>query len=365
MAACRRTLNHTHTVQNHLELESISVNYGEVVALPPLSLSIRAGEFFSLLGPSGCGKSTTLNVIAGFILIGQGRVVLDGRDITALPPQKREIGVVFQSYALFPHMTAAENIAYGLKLRKLDKDDIARRVDEGLALVQLSGKAGRYPRQLSGGEQQRIAIARALAIRPRLLLLDEPLSNLDARLREDMRLELKRIQRSTGITTVFVTHDQAEAFGTADRIAVLEKGMIKQVGSPSEIYKRPASPFVARFIGRSNRLAGRYSRVGQCLEVNGCRFAVDLDPATDIVDATLYLRPEDIKFEPSDAAMNSFSGVVTSVVYGGSTVDYQIQTSIGVLEICRFADQDQYAVGASAKVYWSPSAGAILSSDKS
>ena len=259
---------------DYLTLDGIEVKYGEVVALPPVSLGIKPGEFFCLLGPSGCGKTTTLNVVAGFIRVNGGKVVLDGRDITDLPPQRRQIGVVFQSYALFPHMTAAQNIGYGLRLRRMPPDDMARRVKESLSLVRLDGKGDRYPKQLSGGEQQRVAIARALAIEPRLLLLDEPLSNLDARLREEMRNELKRIQRTTGVTTIFVTHDQEEAFGAGDRIAVLNKGIVEQVVTPAEIYKRPVSSFVAGFIGRSNRLRGAYLHAAGAMELAGGRFRI-------------------------------------------------------------------------------------------
>ena len=250
----------TRNFNEHLSLEGVGVTYGNVRALPPLSLKINSCEFFCLLGPSGCGKTTTLNVIAGFIATDSGRVLLDGRDITRLPPQKRQIGVVFQNYALFPHMTAADNIAYGLKLQKVPSADIDRQVAGLLELVQLENKGGRYPKNLSGGEQQRVAIARALAIKPQLLLLDEPLSNLDARLRDEMRTELKRIQRLTGVTTVFVTHDQQEAFTAGDRIAVLNKGIVEQVGTPTEIYERPASHFVARFIGRSNEIRGSFNK---------------------------------------------------------------------------------------------------------
>jgi putative spermidine/putrescine transport system ATP-binding protein len=290
--------------------------------------------------------------------------LLDGRDITNVSPQRREIGVVFQSYALFPHMTAAENVGYGLKLRKIPREEIAKRVDEALALVQLTGKGSRYPKELSGGEQQRVAIARALAIRPQLLLLDEPLSNLDARLREEMRTELKRIQRTTGVTTIFVTHDQAEAFGTADRIAVLEKGLVKQVGTPSEIYKRPASAFVARFIGRSNRLKGSFKDAEKTMTVNGRAISVDVGVNRDVPDATLYLRPEDMKLEKSDPA-NAMTGRVESIVYGGSTVEYLVNTPVGELEVCRFASQAQYNVGDEVTVFWSPSSGALLDSEQS
>jgi putative spermidine/putrescine transport system ATP-binding protein len=348
------------TSTEYLSLDGIGVSYGDVVALPPLSLRINSGEFFCLLGPSGCGKTTTLNVIGGFVAVSSGRVVLNGTDITNLPPQKRQIGIVFQNYALFPHMTAAENIGYGLKLRKVPADELRRQVGEALALVRLEGKGDRYPKNLSGGEQQRVAIARALAIKPQLLLLDEPLSNLDARLREEMRAELKRIQRATGVTTVFVTHDQEEAFGAGDRIAVLNKGVVEQVGMPTEIYERPASPFVAGFIGRSNKLRGSYDRAGGAMMVDGHRFAVQSTVGTDLKDAVLYLRPEALRLNDDGGAANVVRGTIENIVYGGSTVEYRVATPVGPLDICRLASERPYAVGETASVSWPVSSGVVL-----
>lgn len=235
-----------------LRLAGIEKRYGATVAVAGLGLEVREGEFVTLLGPSGCGKTTTLGLIAGFFAPTAGEIFLQGRPMAGLPPFRRDIGVVFQDYALFPHMTAGENVAFGLKMRNLTREEIAKRVREALDLVQLSGLAERRPLELSGGQRQRVALARALVIHPTLLLLDEPLSNLDLKLREEMRVEIAGLQRRLGITTVFVTHDQGEALVMSDRIAVMNAGRIEQVGTPAEIYERPASRFVAEFIGRMN-----------------------------------------------------------------------------------------------------------------
>jgi putative spermidine/putrescine transport system ATP-binding protein len=233
-----------------LRLERIEKRYGATVAVAGIDLEVREGEFVTLLGPSGCGKTTTLGLIAGFFAPTQGEIYLKGRPVANLPPFKRDIGVVFQDYALFPHMTAGENVAFGLRMRNAPEAE--KRVREALELVQLTGLEDRRPLQLSGGQRQRVALARALVIRPTVLLLDEPLSNLDLKLREEMRVEIAGLQRRLGITTVFVTHDQGEALVMSDRVAVMNAGRIEQVGTPAEIYERPATRFVAEFIGRMN-----------------------------------------------------------------------------------------------------------------
>jgi spermidine/putrescine ABC transporter ATP-binding subunit len=240
-----------------VELKGCTRDYGGVRAVDAMDLVIFEGEFLSLLGPSGCGKTTTLNLIAGFVEPTAGRILIDGEDVTGLPAHLRGLGVVFQSYALFPHLSVFENVAFGLRERRAPSAEIARRVGEALELVQLDRQGGQRPAELSGGMQQRVALARALVYRPRVLLLDEPLAALDKKLREEMRDELRAIQRSVGITTVFVTHDQAEALGLSDRIAVMSRGCIEQLGAPREIYERPASRFVADFIGASTVLRGR------------------------------------------------------------------------------------------------------------
>lgn len=347
----------------YLELDRVEVSYGAVQALHPLTLSVQAGEFFCLLGPSGCGKTTTLGIVAGFTRAGGGRVLLGGQDVTMMPPQQRQMGVVFQNYALFPHMTAAQNVGYGLKLRKREAADIERRVNELLALVRLEGKGDRYPRQMSGGEQQRVAIARALAIEPRLLLLDEPLSNLDARLREEMRNELKRIQRTTGVTTIFVTHDQEEAFGAADRIAILNHGRLEQVGTPTEIYQSPRSMFVANFIGRSNALNGTLSAPG-VFEVQGQRFACGRPAADSSRSWVLFLRPEELKITRNPASPNSVRGTVVEIVYVGAIVNMRVQTDIGELLAYRLGTGGEpVAAGDAVQVGWEPGAGSLLAAD--
>ena len=239
-----------------VRLQGVSKHFGALRALDDIDLTVEEGEFLALLGPSGCGKTTTLNVLAGFVAPDRGRVLIDGADITDQPPYQRGLGVVFQSYALFPHMTVADNVAFGLRERRVPRRDIAARVAEALSLVRLPGAGATRPAALSGGMQQRVALARALVIRPRVLLLDEPLAALDRKLREEMRAELREIQRRVGITTVFVTHDQHEALGLSDRIAVMKAGKVEQLGRPRDIYERPATRFVADFIGASSVVEG-------------------------------------------------------------------------------------------------------------
>ena len=237
-----------------LEFSSIRKCFGPTVALADFDLKIAPGEFISLLGPSGCGKTTALRIAAGFERADAGTVSLGGHELSPIPAHKRNMGMVFQSYSLFPNLDVRKNVAFGLKTRRLESSVIARRVDEMLEIVQLSGLGDRFPHQLSGGQQQRVALARALAVRPEVLLLDEPLSALDARVRSTLRDEIKRIQRDTGVTTLFVTHDQDEALAMSDRVGVMSEGRVEQVGSPHEVYQSPASPFVARFVGSINEI---------------------------------------------------------------------------------------------------------------
>jgi putative spermidine/putrescine transport system ATP-binding protein len=276
-------------------LEAVSKRYGAVRALDGIDLAVYEGELLSLLGPSGCGKTSTLNVVAGFVAPDVGRILLDGEDVTGQPAWRRGLGVVFQSYALFPHMSVEENVAFGLRERSVARADVAGRVREALGLVRLP-EAGHFtPAQLSGGMQQRVALARALVIRPRVLLLDEPLAALDRKLREEMRAELKDIQRAVGITTVFVTHDQHEALGLSDRIAVMNGGRIEQLGSPREVYERPATRFVADFIGASTVLDGRVIDASTVALAGGQRVAVRLPRAlTPGAAVRLVVRPERI-----------------------------------------------------------------------
>ena len=241
--------------EDFLSLEQLSLGYGTTLAVPGLDLGLREGELLALLGPSGCGKTTTMRAIAGLLAPRGGRIVLAGRDITRVSPHQREVGLVFQSYALFPHLSVAENLAFGLRLRRVGTVERERRVAEAIAMVGLSGFERRLPRELSGGQQQRVALARSVVVRPRLLLLDEPLSNLDARLRLEMRSELQRLQRELGVTMMYVTHNQAEALALADRVVVMRDGRIAQQGTPVEIYERPRTAFVARFVGFENVFA--------------------------------------------------------------------------------------------------------------
>ncbi|PZN97781.1 MAG: Fe3+/spermidine/putrescine ABC transporter ATP-binding protein, partial [Hyphomicrobiales bacterium] len=246
-----------------LSIEHLRKTYGDLTVVDDVNIDVADGEFLVLLGPSGCGKTTTLRMVAGFIAPSAGAITIGERGVTSLPPWKRNCGLVFQSYALFPHMTVAENVAFGLEMRKISPADRAPRVAEALRLVQLDGFDERYPRQLSGGQQQRVALARALAMEPDVLLLDEPLSNLDAKLRQEVRVEIRDLQRKLGLTTIMVTHDQEEALTMADRLVVMEKGKVRQIGTQRELYEKPADRFVAGFIGRSAFLDGEITAPGR------------------------------------------------------------------------------------------------------
>ena len=304
----------------HLKLEGLRKDYGVGdPAVDRLDFEIGRGEFTALLGPSGCGKTTTLRMIAGLVAPTAGRILLDGNDLTAKPTHRRNIGMVFQNYALFPHMSVADNVAFGLEMRGIAKSESRARIAEALAMVRLTGYEDRRPKALSGGQQQRVALARALVIRPDLLLLDEPLSNLDAKLREEMRSEIREIQRRLGITTVFVTHDQTEALALADRVVVMERGRLAQLGNPEEIYERPATPFVARFVGRINAIAAMTASDGS-LRVGGVAVpAAGARPAGSSV--TVMIRPQHIALVPTGA---SLSGKVTGITYVGDIVQIAV-----------------------------------------
>ena len=311
-----------------VELTGVSKRYGAVTALDAVDLAVYEGELLSLLGPSGCGKTTTLNVIAGFAAPDGGRVVIDGGDVTGEPAWRRGLGVVFQSYALFPHMSVADNVAFGLRERGVGKADVAERVREALALVRLPGAAGQRPHQLSGGMQQRVALARALVIRPRVLLLDEPLAALDRKLREEMRAELRDIQRSVGITTIFVTHDQHEALGLSDRIAVMNAGRIEQLGSPRDVYERPATGFVADFVGASSVVDAR-AIDGETVELaGGARLRIALPQAPSAGRALrLLVRPE--RVELGATGLNTLSARVIGVMYLGDHTEVRLALAGG------------------------------------
>jgi spermidine/putrescine transport system ATP-binding protein len=340
---------------------------GEVItAVRRLDLAIRQGEFFSMLGPSGCGKTTTMRIIAGFEEPTQGSVRLQGRDVTWDPPNKRDVNMVFQSYALFPHMSVFENVAFGLRRKGVHKDEITRRVGEMLEIVDLTGREQRRPRELSGGQQQRVALARALVNGPKALLLDEPLGALDLKLRQAMQVELKRIQREVGITFVYVTHDQGEALTMSDRIAVMDDGLIEHLGTPRDIYERPANRFVAGFIGTSNLLTGEVSRITDGNAV------VVVSPDEQVIVPTggraltqssqieITVRPEKISISAGrpDSVGSVLRGTVTEVVYLGTSTTFTVRTTTGadmlVFQQNAASSSSDAARGDSVWLSWDP-----------
>jgi putative spermidine/putrescine transport system ATP-binding protein len=321
-----------------VRLRGLRKLYGEVVAVDGVDLDVARGEFFTMLGPSGSGKTTTLRLIAGFESPDEGTISLRGRDVSGEPPYARDVNTVFQDYALFPHMTVGENVAYGLKIKRIPRAERRTRVDEALETVQLAGYGGRRPAQLSGGQRQRVALARALVNRPQVLLLDEPLGALDLKLRQEMQIELKRIQREVGITFIYVTHDQDEALTMSDRLAVFNQGKIEQVGPPAEVYEHPTTEFVAGFVGVSN-----------LLERDG---------------ATISVRPEKIRIlaegEPEDAGAQVERGTIREVVYAGMATRYIVELDAGgeltvvVQNLETTSAQALEARGRSVRLQWHP-----------
>ncbi|WP_029076204.1 ABC transporter ATP-binding protein [Kaistia adipata] len=344
-----------------IRLVNLTKTYGEGNAVSEINLNIGEGEFFSLLGPSGCGKSTTLRMVAGFIKPSSGRILIGSDDVTGLPPEKRDIGIVFQNYAIFPHMNVAENIAFGLKLRKRGREEIARRVTEALKQVGLAGYGERYQRQLSGGEQQRVALARVLVTEPRILLLDEPLSALDKGLREEMKFWIKDLQKKLGITTVYVTHDQDEALTMSDRIGVMQKSRIIQIGTPQEIYERPKTLFVTSFIGHSNILdvtvRGRH---GDDVTVDLAGRELRARAADGVAPggaAKLVVRPENVLLGGAVGERDMrLDATVLSETYQGAIVRYRLQ--VGAQEIVaerqNQAHVERFAPGTVVTIGWDP-----------
>ncbi|PPK98858.1 putative spermidine/putrescine transport system ATP-binding protein [Kineococcus xinjiangensis] len=331
-----------------VRLESLRRSYGAVPALDGLDLVLHPGELVALLGPSGCGKTTALRLVAGLEDADSGRVVVGGRDVTRLPASRRDMGMVFQAYSLFPHMTSLENVAFGLRLRGQAARERHRRAGEVLELVGLSAQADRYPHQMSGGQQQRVALARALAIQPTVLLLDEPLSALDAKVRAQLRDEIRRVQLEVGITTLFVTHDQEEALAVADRVGVMNSGRLEQVGSPTDVYHRPATPFVAEFVGLSNKLPATVA--DGSAEVLGVRLPL-VDPRAEPGAALAVVRPESVGLTPAEGDGPLVGTVVATSFLGAVS---RVRVDLGpvgtVLAQLPTAEAGRFAPGARARI---------------
>ncbi|QUH27495.1 ABC transporter ATP-binding protein [Vallitalea guaymasensis] len=338
-----------------INLKDITVSYdGKVDILKKLNIDIEEGKLVSLLGPSGCGKTTTLRVVAGFIQPKNGQFICEKEDYTYIPVHKRNFGLVFQSYALFPHLTVFDNVAFGLKMQKVDKKDIKKAVEEILEVVDLKGYNSRYPKELSGGQRQRVALARALVIKPKLLLLDEPLSNLDAKLRLKMRAEIRKLQQKLGITTIFVTHDQEECFSISDKVAVMNGGLIEQYDTPEEIYTNPSSEFVARFVGFENFI--ELDKIGDNIyqSKSGAKFITDINDKDTKIKEKLVgtIRPDNIKIidNESEAENNILEGIVDVRTYLGKEYQYSINTEVGTI-LVNANNEKIYNQGNEIKLY--------------
>jgi len=342
-----------------LELRALSKEFAGNVAVRDVDLSVAPGEMIVLLGPSGCGKTTTLRMIGGFLAASSGDILLNGNSIAGVPAYRRDIGIVFQSYALFPHLNVARNIRFGLEMRRLPSAEANARVGEMLRLVKLEGFADRLPRQLSGGQQQRVALARALAIEPRLLLLDEPLSNLDAALRQEMAREIRLLQRDRGITAIVVTHDQSEAMAMADRLVVMRDGRVEQIGSQEDLYERPATPFVAGFIGHSNLLRGQLRNGSELLMVGTVRIALCGRYASSAA-ACLVLRPEQIRLAAPNAPDARATGTIVLASYLGAVLEYVVRMESGLDVVVRGPAQgdavQRRSAGEPVGLTWGPAA---------
>jgi len=355
-------------VAEAVRLEGIVKRFDHVVAVNNVTLGVRRGEFVCLLGPSGCGKTTTLRIIAGFVEPDGGALFINGKDVSYLPPNKRDMGMVYQSYALFPHLTVFDNVAFGLRMRRVPAGAITERVGRALELVRLRGLEGRKPGQLSGGQQQRVALARALVIQPTVLLLDEPLSNLDAKLRKQMQLELKALQRAVGVTTIHVTHDQEEALTLADTAVIMNEGRIEQIGPPREVYARPRSVFVADFLGKSNFLKGQVTACNAAGKV--ATFMTDRNEVLTVhegrpippgTSAEAFIRPERIALRRPGGppAENTLDAEVVQVIFTGSIVTIEVQTEAGrrlVVDRPSGAPEEGLESGEKVEVILSPDA---------
>jgi putative spermidine/putrescine transport system ATP-binding protein len=348
-----------------IALRHVSKRYGQFLSVDDVSLDIAQGELVAFVGPSGCGKTTTLRMIAGLADISGGSILFDGRDVSDLPTYHRNTGMVFQGYALFPHMTVAGNVAFGLDMRGVRGAESKQRVHEALCMVRLDQYAHRLPRELSGGQQQRVALARAIAIKPDALLLDEPLSALDAKLRQEVRNEIRRLQQSLGLTTVFVTHDQEEAVSIADRIVVMNAGKIEQVGSPQDVYEKPATRFVAEFVGLSNFIAGRIDGQGQFRTRGGMLLKYDHGKANGNGD-NLVVRPEKIEIGANkDETLNRLDCVIDSVAYLGPLTEICVRLSDGEKLTAHRQNRtlgalEQLRPGQTTTITWAPDASFVL-----
>jgi spermidine/putrescine transport system ATP-binding protein len=347
-----------------VQLRALTKRYDETTAVDSIDASINAGEFFSLLGPSGCGKTTTLRMIAGFVRPTEGEILLDGVDVAQVPPHRRNVHTVFQNYALFPHLDVFDNIAFGLRRRKVAKDEVRRRVNEAIELVELSGLGGRRPQQLSGGQQQRVALARALVLRPAVLLLDEPLGALDAKIRKQLRMELKALQEEVGITFVFVTHDQEEALSMSDRVAVMNAGRIEQIGTPAAVYESPRTVFVADFLGISNLMdaetvhsdpAGSVLPTQCTVAVGDFRLRAGCGDVTATGSVKIVARPERIELlEHGTQRENCLPGMIERTVYVGASVQVMVRLATGTqlqASVANTGDADGYQQGTPVAVH--------------
>ncbi|MGG6360255.1 ABC transporter ATP-binding protein [Peribacillus frigoritolerans] len=355
--------------KSDVEIKGAFKQFGANVVLNGIDLEVKQGELLTLLGPSGCGKSTTLNLIAGFLDPDRGEVHIKGNNVTKVPPYKRDLGMVFQTYSLFPHMTVYENLSFGLKLRKVGKAEQKKKISKALELVKMSGLENRYPRELSGGQRQRVAISRALVVEPELLLLDEPLSNLDAKLRHELRAEIKRLQKEIGVTTIFVTHDQEEALSMSDRVVVMNAGKIEQISTPTEIYNHPKTEFVFQFIGKSNCFEGNVSAIDKrkvAVKIGSDITHVDtnniMGNASDLKtgdEVKLYIRPEKLQIvsldEKSSSPLDFHRAKISQMNYLGTSWEINVLLQGKSIQVLTSAFDSSWQNGSEVLIGWSPS----------